>query len=893
MNRIRFYINIKVNQKKVLALVLAFACAFTMFAGAAFTDQADIQSSEAVDALTGLGVIEGYTDGSFKPDATVTRAEMAKMIFTILNGGNDDASAYTNLPTSFTDVNGTWAAGYIKYLQNSEIIAGKSATKFAPNDTVTGLEAAKMLLVVAGYTPDKAGLTGSRWSANTMKYANLNNLFEDVSADVNGALPRQYAAQIMYNALDMERVVYSADIADFKPATAGDILDDATIGGKYMDLDFNGKKVDDAVYLYGTEKEANRDTYSMDTSDGTYIRVANDYSDLVGQRVVVMQKIGQRDKVYGVYAYADSTTVATGYVGQLETVSDNTKIKLDGTEYKLDGTTAMKNYTFNNDTTKRFALSALAATATKNNDAKQNEVAQEIKLIDTDGDGKVEVVISSPIKFGKVTYVGTNSMTVDNNVGSLKFADISGYEDIAKDDYVYVIDDAYNSSDKDIVVKADVTSATVEATRTSGGSVVEARIDGTWYRTSAGVVIKSGATYDLVLRGNYILAADETTGKLEDVAYLSAIADTVGDGTGDADVDTKFDDPNGEGTVKARMYFPDGTDAEVKISKYDGEKLLGGRNLGAGSSNNKIGANTVLKPSGTFLTGLVTYSKLADGSYDIKQVQDEKDAGCDAYFNGALTYKDGKINGNPFNDDAVVYVKAGTETKVISGKTAKGWDNSAVHVTGGFALANEKDGLNYIAVAFLTIREATVPGATSDTKYAYLTRDGYTVTKDGEKKAAYDVWTNEGAKTLIQDQSNPIGAYAGDVISYTLDGDYVDDVKVAGVGVDAAIIGTDRVVEGSARVAHAGGVATYSFDKDCVFVAIDDSETAGAEGDIAGIPLAENCGGSNYIANAIVVFDNNVVPADRKIVAVFYDVDNMLDGGAPHGSYDAHIHFAG
>ncbi|HIY13073.1 MAG TPA: S-layer homology domain-containing protein, partial [Candidatus Agathobaculum merdipullorum] len=800
------------------------------------------------------------------------------------------------LPTSFTDVNGTWAAGYIKYLQNSEIIAGKSATKFAPNDTVTGLEAAKMLLVVAGYTPDKAGLTGSRWSANTMKYANLNNLFEDVSADVNGALPRQYAAQIMYNALDMERVVYSADIADFKPATAGDILDDATIGGKYMDLDFNGKKVDDAVYLYGTEKEANRDTYSMDTSDGTYIRVANDYSDLVGQRVVVMQKIGQRDKVYGVYAYADSTTVATGYVGQLETVSDNTKIKLDGTEYKLDGTTAMKNYTFNNDTTKRFALSALAATATKNNDAKQNEVAQEIKLIDTDGDGKVEVVISSPIKFGKVTYVGTNSMTVDNNVGSLKFTDISGYEDIAKDDYVYVIDDAYNSSDKDIVVKADVTSATVDATRTSGGLVVEARVDGTWYRTAKNVVIKSGATYDLVIRGNYILAADETTGKLEDVAYLSAIADTVGDGTGDADVDTKFDDPNGEGTVKARMYFPDGTDAEVKISKYDGEKLLGGRNLGAGSSNNKIGANTALKPSGTFLIGLVTYSKLADGSYDIKQVQDEKDAGCDAYFNGALTYKDGKINGNPFNDDAVVYVKAGTETKVISGKTAKGWDNSAVHVTGGFALANEKDGLNYIAVAFLTIREATVPGATSDTKYAYLTRDGYTVTKDGEKKAAYDVWTSEGAATLTQDQSNPIvGATAGTVISYTLDGDYVDDVTV--VGADAAIIGTDRVVKGSARVAHAGGVATYSFDEDCVFVAIDDSETAGAEGDITGIPLAENCGGSNYIANAIVVFDNNVVPADRKIVAVFYDVDNMLDGsvgGVTHGTYtDKHFHFAG
>ena len=69
------------NLKKVLALVLAFACAFTMFAGAAFTDQADIQQTEAVDMLAALGVINGYTDGSFKPNETISRAEAAKMIY--------------------------------------------------------------------------------------------------------------------------------------------------------------------------------------------------------------------------------------------------------------------------------------------------------------------------------------------------------------------------------------------------------------------------------------------------------------------------------------------------------------------------------------------------------------------------------------------------------------------------------------------------------------------------------------------------------------------------------------------------------------------------------------------------------------------------------------------
>ena len=92
------------NLKKILALVLAFACAFTMFAGAAFTDQADIKvKDEVVDTLVELGVIEGFEDGSFQPNATVTRAQMAKMIY-VLRTGNSDASAYNDDKTSFTDI---------------------------------------------------------------------------------------------------------------------------------------------------------------------------------------------------------------------------------------------------------------------------------------------------------------------------------------------------------------------------------------------------------------------------------------------------------------------------------------------------------------------------------------------------------------------------------------------------------------------------------------------------------------------------------------------------------------------------------------------------------------------------------------------------------------------
>ena len=96
--------------QKILALVLAFACAFTMFAGAAFTDSADIKvDTEVVDTLVALGVVNGYDDGSFKPNGTVTRAEMAKMIY-VLRTGNSDASAYNNDKTTFTDINGHWLA---------------------------------------------------------------------------------------------------------------------------------------------------------------------------------------------------------------------------------------------------------------------------------------------------------------------------------------------------------------------------------------------------------------------------------------------------------------------------------------------------------------------------------------------------------------------------------------------------------------------------------------------------------------------------------------------------------------------------------------------------------------------------------------------------------------
>ena len=190
-------------RKRLIALSMAAACAATAFAGAAFTDQSSIKvDSKVIDTLTEKNVIKGFEDGSFQPDKAVTRAEMAKMIYVLRTNGGTDATTYAvKMSTDFNDVNNHWASGYIKYCYAYGIVAGKSSTVFAPDAPVTTVEAAKMLLVYSGVDAAQSGLTGAQWKANTMKLADQDGLLKGVEADIDAPLPRQYAAQMIYNEL--------------------------------------------------------------------------------------------------------------------------------------------------------------------------------------------------------------------------------------------------------------------------------------------------------------------------------------------------------------------------------------------------------------------------------------------------------------------------------------------------------------------------------------------------------------------------------------------------------------------------------------------------------------------------------------------------------------------
>mgnify|MGYP000003724293 FL=1 len=855
------------NLKKILALVLAFACAFTMFAGAAFTDSADFKvKTEVVDTLVQLGVINGYTDGSFKPNDTVTRAEMAKMIY-VLRTGNSDASAYNNDKTTFTDINGHWAAGYVKYCQSLGIIAGQSATKFAPDQTVTAQEAAKMLLVTLGYNAEKAGLVGINWASKTNALADENGLLEDVNTSFTAACPRQYAAQIIYNAIDTPTVVWRDDAY-----TNVNVLgkDNQTVGEKYMNLVKDEADVGEHDnILTKVEKEDGRDTYTITVGGTVYTRVVADYSDLMGQDVVVMHKKNDTSKVFGVYAAEDSKVLATGIIGDMEKVSGNDKkVKIDGTEYKLEGKRdETEVYNFNSDVAAK-AITVNSYVNTKADALAANVAANTIKLVDNDGNGKADRVVIVPRSVNEVTYVGSSNFSLQNK-GTIKFKDCeSVYEGIAKDDYALYTDGDYTASGDHNVAKVEIVSGEVKGTKGAKGEY-QVRVGDKWYYLASGVdQLESGSSYDLAVVGGVVFNADETEASSKDIVALVDIDTSTNNGLSKSGT-----------TQDAKVAFMDGSTQTIKVEKLNNTDGKDADDVKA--STNQLTTSDVGK--------LYTYSVKSNGNYELKVLDKTNNkAGYKQVGSAKEITSNNRIDGKSIADDAVIfaiYDKNGgkdIEVKVLSGKTVNNWDKE---YKGSVVYGSkEENGISYVKVAAIKA-SAKYTGMGSDYNYGYLTATPYTTTEnpDGstDKCTAFDIWNGTENVTVYNDgvynDTNAMTGKAyktGDILIYTLDGKYISVESGAGdiVATKAAVYGFDYKAKGNIEFKAADGtVGAYKLDDDCVFLAVNDDDNKGVGNDMNQLIKAQPDNKGGYVQNAWVIYNND---SDHDVVAVIFDVEN-------------------
>lgn len=200
--------------KKVGSIALCLAVMLSVMvvgAGAAFVDQEEIQHAEAVDACVALFIISGYPDGSYQPTGNVTRGEMCKLISVTLNGGEEPALSSPDTPT-YTDITGNWAAPYIEACTEAGVVSGVGGGKFAPEDQVTGLQAAKMLLVALGYEAEKESFNTPMWEMNVSVRAVQADLFNGLDdLDPSAPLSRDSAAQMIWNALNASEVEYTTE----------------------------------------------------------------------------------------------------------------------------------------------------------------------------------------------------------------------------------------------------------------------------------------------------------------------------------------------------------------------------------------------------------------------------------------------------------------------------------------------------------------------------------------------------------------------------------------------------------------------------------------------------------------------------------------------------------
>ena len=905
-------------------------------AGAAFSDQSKIKNTEAVDACTALNIIGGYPDGSFKPEGNITRAEVTKMICVALNGGKNPAVSTNTTPT-FSDVrnnaNAAWAEGYIESCAAQGIVSGVGGGKFAPNGNVTGVQLAKMLLVSLGYKSENEGFTGNAWATNVNVRAAQKGLYDGLEAmDTNAAITRDNAAQMVWNAMNAYEVEYKTTlVTDSKGQLTSQItvqdkvvgsnndkitlLEDkyeawtdvgtlSNIDGEKLTITMNSADVSASDYV---NKDKND---KATTGDVTFSDLDKDYSALLGQKVKVLFKNGKTNDVIGVYATDDNNVLINTTASKLDTVSGETKIKVDGTKYSVDTKTGLSIWTISVDSkgngklTKSDAVTSATAIADAIDNINDNDMA--VTVISNDNDSKVDVILVNQKSFVKLTTVNSSSVSYKavqadmkgNVTGTAVKLDLGNdtpelYKGYAKDDYAFVGADLYN--DNLVFTKAETVTGKCDSFKSDS-----IKLDGTWHDYILGkdasgkdyaYTAKAGKSYTAYVYGGYAYYLSGENGSSSDVDTL--LVKTVGDYK-------KMD--NG---VEAKVYFEDGKDAQVINVKtvvvpnnnkfdqddYDKDNTADENNAtvytGATKDNGKSEALSGASVTGTKLDANTLFAYEKDGSDYTLFVLNEnykcgdvkvRASGADVNYND----KNETINKMEAEDGAPIYLTYKTDSyKVITGAALKGYDQmTGAENTNSVVLADNDN----VVAAYINLKAGKLQ--TNDTLYGVVKKSYKGTESNGSDTVVYlDLVTADGIKTVETEETNKTFS-KGMIVSFT--GTYekaIGNVTIESAATPSATQGYIAIANNwsdSSKLVRPYDNLYYGVNKvtvgagkvvsDSTVIYIDEDGYVVDEGTPSKAEELANANG--YYANAYMIINS-----DNEIELLVYETSNRIKDG--------------
>ena len=550
--------------KKFLSLVLALVMTMslvTISAGAKdFTDGSKITYQEAVDVISELDIVDGYSAGDFRPSNTLTRGAAAKIICNMILGPTTaDALSATSAPFSDVPADSVFA-GYITYCSKEGIISGYADGTFRPAGTLNGYAFMKMLLGALGYDSDEEGFTGPNWSINVAKLAIGIDLDDGLTEAFNGskAVTREEACLYALNTLQATMVEY-----DSKTTVTVNGAQVVVGGNDAKDMKNTSSKqyIKDDDYMQFAEK------YFVDLklNDAGH----DDFGRPCNQWKIKNDEIGKYaktpDATYTEEVKGKTVRADLGDDYGFEKVNKQDAYYVDGV---LTALPVKNNSTF--------------AVAKNNDDAKigGNGVLTEVYIIEgDDADDTVRVVSIN-------TYLAQVSGDYDDDDEELELIavdddDVADISDVVSDADELVLSsddfdnlDAYEDEDYVLVtvaageIKSIAKAEKVTAAVTSFVDEDSVTADGTSYEYNKSYNGAKGPAADYSINEDYDLYLDA-------YGYVM-FADGVEDEGKYVYIDDFYAASNSsKATVKANAYFLDGTNDEITVDKVGGVSVKG------------------------------------------------------------------------------------------------------------------------------------------------------------------------------------------------------------------------------------------------------------------------------------------------------------------------------
>ena len=788
------------NLKRVLSLGMTAAMITgLMVVGTSAASYADVSTEDNVEAISVLeevGIMVGDENGDFNPDQLVTRNEMAVVMSNLM-----DYRVATYAGTSpFTDVP-SWAEPYVAACWTNGITAGTSATTYGGDQSVTTAQAALMLMKALGYFQYDSDFNGD-WKLATITQGNKISLFKDVDSGVRDAMTRNDVARLVLNTLESGMVEPNKTGQDI---TIGDItitngveyqyvtstesyakaIDDAEPQNTATSISTNGCIVELGEKLYdgdlrrtentedaygrpgtrwvynlnevGTYSDAPLATYTNKVTKGDlYSLVTKARLDDIERKGGPVYTDGTLDHYEYTFAvYADGVSALTDEV----TEDNNTETVTVNRVYGQDFEDVRNTY---------FLSNSSAAAGEKDTNAVSGKGVQTEVYLDDDGNLTL-VYVNTYLMQATADYnenkdtlsvdVLTAPVDYENGAANITVSQLNGddfdIDSYSEDEYILYtvadgqVEDIYPAQ----VVTGEVTaysledSVTLDSTKYDYAAKVEGtKADGNVAGTgSVATEYRVGDNAAVVLdQAGYVLYVDSAEISLGNYLY---VYNTVA-GSGLAS------------NYVSKVYFTDGTTAEVTLNKVDG---MSGSEIG-----DKIGNATTIGGKSGALNGWYSYSVNSSDQYTLTSAKTDDVKNATKLEGEKVEF----VNGLYGNSSTVLIVDDGDDVTVYTGInnfpdiTAK--DGASFDVC--YFLEKDSSSKTYVSVAFVDADndDITVDDNTTDSLLYILKRDSRYV--DDADNETIEVWN-----AILDGQETQIKAKAGEFTAYNLYSKYSID----------------------------------------------------------------------------------------------------------------------